>query len=142
MELLYKEKCDLYTIPIMDEKNHMRSGTITEHIKNILLDEPDKIQYVENSDELQLMEKLKQYVDDFIFWDNKLIWNSLKKKVSKDIVTFHSLRRSYARHLLEAGVDLRYIQELLGHANSKTIERYIHVSTRSLQNITNPLDNL
>lgn len=64
-----------------------------------------------------------------------------KAKINKS-VTFHSLRHSYATHLLEEGVALRYIQELLGHKNSKTTERYTHVSTYSLQNIRNPLDNL
>lgn len=49
---------------------------------------------------------------------------------------------SYAARLLEAGTDIRYIQELLGRKSSKTTEIYTHVSTKSLQNIKSPFDDL
>lgn len=67
---------------------------------------------------------------------------ALKKVGIQKPVTLHWLRHSFATHLLENGTDLRYIQELLGHNSSKTTEIYTHVSTKSIQQIKSPFDDL
>ena len=62
-------------------------------------------------------------------------------KIQKN-VTLHTLRHSFATHLLENGTDLRYIQTLLGHNSSRTTEIYTHVSTKALRDIRSPLDKI
>jgi integrase/recombinase XerD len=79
-------------------------------------------------------------------YDERSLQQVLKKAISTagidKPVTLHWLRHSYATHQLESGVDLRYIQEILGHKSSKTTEIYTHVSVQSLQKIRSPFDDL
>ncbi|MEI6556643.1 MAG: site-specific tyrosine recombinase/integron integrase, partial [Paludibacter sp.] len=72
----------------------------------------------------------------------EILRKSVEKTGIKKHVTVHTLRHSFATHLLEAGTDIRYIQSLLGHENTKTTEIYTHITTRGFDQIKSPLDNL
>ncbi len=63
--------------------------------------------------------------------------SGIQKKVS-----IHALRHSFATHLLEGGIDIRFIQELLGHQSVRTTERYTHVSVKDIRRIKSPLDQM
>lgn len=70
-------------------------------------------------------------------FEQALIASGIKKQV-----TVHTLRHSFATHLLESGIDIRYIQELLGHQSTRTTEIYTHVSAKDIRRIKSPLDQL
>lgn len=88
--------------------------------------------------------------DDFVFESErggrltertaqKIFENALKNAGIKKDATFYSLRHSFATHLLENGVDVRYVQELLGHQNIRTTQIYTHITNPAIRNIKSPL---
>jgi len=87
---------------------------------------------------------------DFVFCSNrggrlsartaqKIFEQALKNAGIKKDASFHSLRHSFATHLLENGTDVRYVQALLGHQNIRTTQYYTQVTNPSLRKIVSPL---
>jgi site-specific recombinase XerD len=84
--------------------------------------------------------RLEQPISD------KTVWiacsDAARRAGIRKRVTPHTLRHSWATHLLEAGTDLRTIQVLLGHGDLETTAQYLHLSQRHLQTVNNSLDSL
>ena len=102
---------------------------------------------------LLIHQKTLKRIDDFLFTNgrgSRLTEASIQKIIALAAtragivkhVSPHTLRHSFATHLLEAGTDIRYIQTLLGHARLETTQLYTHVAINSLHTITSPLDRL
>ena len=74
--------------------------------------------------------------------EDPAVKRALKKAKINKPATLHTLRHSFATHLLENGTDLRYIQSLLGHSSSKTTEVYTHVAVTNIKTIKSPIELL
>lgn len=125
-------------IHVVQEKGQKDRYTILSEIaleqlrKYFKLYKPEEWLFPDQNDSEYITERTVQIV-----FENACILAKITKKVS-----IHSLRHSFATHLLDGGIDLRYIQELLWHSSSKTTEIYTHVTQKNISNIQSPLDKL
>lgn len=111
------------------------SPVLLDILRNYIKEyKPAPIKYLFESDQTLLAYPIRTVQQIFTNAKNKA---GIKKEVG-----VHSLRHSFATHLLDKGTDIKYIKELLGHFDIKTTERYLHVSKQQLINIVSPFDDL
>ncbi len=91
---------------------------------------------IKNTGLVLISERSKKYSERTI---QQIVKNASKKAGIKKKVTPHTLRHSFATHLLEAGADIRYIQKLLGHKNLRTTQIYTHIANKDIKKLADLL---
>ena len=157
-----KHKCILYLIYSaglrLSEVIHLRpedidSDRMTIHIRNAK-GKKDRISLLSDRALTLLRQYYKEYRPKTWLFEGQFGNQYSKSSVQKILraalgttnirkkVTVHTLRHSFATHLLESGVDLRYIQNFLGHESTRTTQIYTHITKKGIEKIKSPLDNL
>ena len=102
---------------------------------------PLRAYYVEYKPKKYLFEG--QYGEQYSIRSTQQVFkNALEKAKINKVVGIHSLRHSFATHLMDYGTDTKFIQELMGHNDIQTTMRYLHVSNQSIKKIISPLDKM
>lgn len=114
------------------DRNIILSDTVIRNLKTYLSQRTHQSSYIFNVKGNVMSVRQAQ----------KIVQNAAKKTGLNKKVFCHALRSSFATHLLEGGTDIRIIQELLGHANLATTQRYTKVSREQLRKVRSPLDDL
>ena len=114
------------------ERYIILSDNLIQHLSDYIGKKKDKSPYIFSIKDRHITIRQAQ----------KVVKESAKKAGIKKRVFCHALRSSFATHLLEAGTDIRVIQELLGHSDLSTTQIYTKVSTQQLKRVKSPLDTL
>lgn len=114
------------------DRNIILSEALINDLKQYLEKRNDNNPYVFNIKERHISIRQAQ----------RIVNEAAKKAGIKKRVFCHALRSSFATHLLESGTDIRVIQELLGHSNLATTQRYTKVSREQLRKVRSPLDDI